>query len=214
MLATTGLITLRTSAHSDLNGETTHVPVGETPQALSAQQAAAEVAIPGSPARQYIAPMSEDRAAVFRVGAGDTATTVLTDPYTARVVDAFPWRAGLYDMANEIQGTLLLGTLGDRLIEIAASLAVLPGAIGIYLHWPRNGQGAGTLLVPNLAARGRALWKSLHGVVGFWISAVLLVFLISGLSWAGIWGERMVQAGLPSRPRSGTRRCLTKPMQA
>lgn len=27
------------------------------------------------------------------------------------------------------------------------------------------------------------MWKSLHGVVGFWMSVVMLVFLISGLSW-------------------------------
>ncbi|MGB3314450.1 MAG: PepSY domain-containing protein, partial [Albidovulum sp.] len=31
-------------------------------------------------------------------------------------------------------------------------------------------------------------------VVGFWMSLVLIVFLISGLSWAGIWGGKMVQA--------------------
>lgn len=48
-------------------------------------------------------------------------------------------------------------------------------------------------LVPNLRARGRSLWKSLHAVVGFWMSLLLVVFMISGLSWAGVWGGMLVQ---------------------
>jgi uncharacterized iron-regulated membrane protein len=50
------------------------------------------------------------------------------------------------------------------------------------------------MLVPQLAANGRALWKSLHVVTGYWISLVLVLFLLSGLSWAGVWGTKMVQA--------------------
>ena len=38
------------------------------------------------------------------------------------------------------------------------------------------------------------MWRSLHGVIGFWISLFLVFFLVSGLSWAGVWGEKMVQA--------------------
>lgn len=45
-----------------------------------------------------------------------------------------------------------------------------------------------------MTKRGRALWKSLHGVVGIWASVFMVIFLISGLSWAGIWGEKFVQA--------------------
>jgi uncharacterized iron-regulated membrane protein len=48
-------------------------------------------------------------------------------------------------------------------------------------------------LIPTFG-KGRALWKSLHGVVGIWLSVFLVFFLISGLSWAGIWGGKMVQA--------------------
>jgi uncharacterized iron-regulated membrane protein len=34
----------------------------------------------------------------------------------------------------------------------------------------------------------------LHGVVGIWLSLFLVLFLISGLAWADIWGGKMVQA--------------------
>jgi uncharacterized iron-regulated membrane protein len=194
MLATTGLIMLWVSAVTELNGERARVPVTGAALGVSVLQAAAEAAVPGGVASQYIEPMAEGRVAVFRVDAGEAATTVLVDPYSGAVVDRFPWRAGWYDFATDIHGTLLIGDLGDRLIEVAASLGVVLVVSGLYLHWPREGRGAAGALVPRVSARGRALWKSLHGVTGMWMSVVMLVFLISGLSWTGIWGGKFVQA--------------------
>jgi uncharacterized iron-regulated membrane protein len=193
MLAVTGLIMLWISAFSELNGERALVVPSGAPMAVSALQAAAEAAVPDGTASQYIEPLAADRVAVFKVDAGEVSTTVLVDPYSGAVVQTFLWRAGWYDFATDIHGSLLIGDLGDRLIEIAASLGLVLVATGLYLHWPR-GQGWQTALVPKLSARGRSLWKSLHGVVGFWMSAVLIVFLVSGLSWAGIWGGKFVQA--------------------
>ncbi|NUB44630.1 PepSY domain-containing protein [Fertoebacter nigrum] len=191
MLAVTGLIMLWTATLSGMNGERTVVAPGP---ALPVSQQAAAAAANGGTVTQYIAPLADDRVAVFRVEAGDTATAVLVDPATATVVDTLPWRAGLYDFATDIHGTLLLGTTGDRLIEVAAGLAMVLIVTGLYLWWPRGGKGWRAMLVPQLGARGRALWKSLHQSIGFWMSALLLVFLLSGLSWAGIWGEKLVQA--------------------
>jgi uncharacterized iron-regulated membrane protein len=79
------------------------------------------------------------------------------------------------------------------MIEIAASLGMVLIATGLYMWWPRNA-GWRAALIPSVGRGGRAMWRSLHGVVGFWISLFLVFFLISGLSWAGIWGEKMVQA--------------------
>ncbi|AJE45188.1 PepSY-associated TM helix domain-containing protein [Celeribacter indicus] len=157
-------------------------------------RAAAETAVPGSHAVQYVEPLAPDRVAGFAVEAGGSMTGLAVDPYTGAILHSFPWRAGWYDFANRIHGTLLLGTFGDRLIEIAASLALLLVATGLYLHWPRNGAGWRDTLLPRLSARGRSFWKSLHGALGFWISLILVLFLLSGLSWSGIWGERIVQA--------------------
>lgn len=194
MLATTGLIMLWVSATSELNGERGRVAISGPALPPSALQQAAESAVPGGAARQYIAPMGAGRVAVFRVDEGDTATTVLVDPYTAQVVETFPWRAGLYDLAKQIHGTLLIGNTGDWLIEAAASLGILMVVTGLYLHWPQKGSRKTAAMLPNLAARGRSLWKSLHGVLGLWMSGVMLIFFISGLSWAGVWGTKFVQA--------------------
>jgi len=194
MLATTGLIMLWISWSAGIGSE--RMPV--TPQgdlrAVSELQAAAEAAVPGGTAVQYIEPLEADRVAVLAIGHGDDETGVAVNPYTAEVLQTFPWRAGWYDVVNKIHGTLLLGALGDRMIEIAASLAIVMIATGLYLHWPRNGSTWRGVFLPRLRAPGRAFWKSLHGVLGMWISAILVVFLISGLSWSGVWGEKIVQA--------------------
>jgi uncharacterized iron-regulated membrane protein len=89
---------------------------------------------------------------------------------------------------------LLIGDLGDWLIDAAASLGVILVVSGLWLHWPRRGATWRETLLPKLTLTSRSAWKALHGAVGMWMSALLLVFLISGLSWAGIWGGKMVQA--------------------
>ncbi|UJW75399.1 PepSY-associated TM helix domain-containing protein [Rhizobium sp. SL42] len=195
MLAVTGLVMLWSAVFVGRDGEKYYrvAPQAET-VSVSRQAEAAFMTAPDGQIVQYIAPRTADGAAVFRINQGDASSMVAVDPYTAEVLGTWERHNGLYDLANTIHGTLMLGTLGDRLIEIAAGFGVVLVVTGLYLWWPRGNQGAASVLLPNFAARGRALWKSLHLTVGFYISAILLVFLLSGLTWAGIWGEKMTQA--------------------
>ncbi|MGL4236470.1 PepSY-associated TM helix domain-containing protein [Tabrizicola sp.] len=194
MLAATGLAMLWIAVISGVSDERMTIPRGDQPLLVSGLVATAEATVPGSTATQYIAPLSPDHVATVVVAQGDASTGVTLNPYTGEVLSSFLWRAGWYDLMNDIHGTLLIGDTGDWLIEAAASLGLLLTITGIYLHWPRNGAGWGKSLTLQTAAKGRAFWKSLHGAVGLWISLLLVVFLISGLSWAGLWGERFVQA--------------------
>ncbi|WP_380058890.1 PepSY-associated TM helix domain-containing protein (plasmid) [Falsihalocynthiibacter sp. SS001] len=193
MLALTGLIMLWVSVIAGRDGEWIAVEPNGVPMAVSVLSEAAVDAVPDGKLVQYVAPRADDLAAILRVDSGADAVMVAVNPYTAEILAEMPRREGWYDFANKVHGTLLLGVTGDRMIEIAASLAMVLIATGLYLWWPRGGQGV-RVLVPNLAARGRALWKTLHATVGAWISLLLVLFLISGLSWAGIWGEKFVQA--------------------
>lgn len=144
-------------------------------------------AVPGGSLLTYIAPESPTRPAYFEVSRAGATLSVAVDPVLGRVTnlvdESKTWRA----LAEEIHGTLLLGTLGDRLIETAASLSMLLIVSGLYLWWPR--QGLRRALLPRLGARGRGLWKELHRTVGFWTAAVLFVFMLTGLSWTGVWGD-------------------------
>jgi uncharacterized iron-regulated membrane protein len=94
---------------------------------------------------------------------------------------------------DNLHSDIKIGLVGDRMIEIAASLGMVLVATGLYMFWPRGEGGWRRALIPTLG-RGRALWKSLHGVVGIWVSVILVFFLISGLAWSGVWGEKITQA--------------------
>lgn len=195
MLAVTGLIMLWSAVFVGRDGEKYYaVTPSATQVALSQQADAALAAVPGGALVTYIAPRTPTEPAVFRVNVEKAGTMVAVDPADGKVLGTWERRNALYDLADKIHGTLLIGDLGDRLIEIAAGFGIVLIVTGLYLWWPRNGATLGSVLVPRLAGGGRLAWKSLHLTVGFYVSLVLLVFLLSGLTWAGIWGEKFTQA--------------------
>lgn len=195
MLAVTGLIMVWSSALLGRDGEYIYsvTPATQTVP-VSQQTLSAVLAVPGGTVVQYIAPRTAEGSALFRINANDASVMVAVDPYTGRVLGQWDRRDGLYDLANLIHGTLLIGDTGDRLIEVAAGFGVMLVVTGLFLWWPRDGKGFASMAIPQFSAKGRQLWKSLHMSIGFWCSAILLVFLVSGLSWAGIWGDRFSQA--------------------
>ncbi|WP_282060336.1 PepSY-associated TM helix domain-containing protein [Roseobacter litoralis] len=191
-LAITGMAMLWIAWIDGRDGERTAVVPQEILQPVSVQAEAAVAAVPDGTLKQYVAPRTDNVAALFRVDAGDDAIMVAVDPYTAQVIETFPRRSGWYDFADNIHSELMLGVTGDRILETAASLTLVLIATGLYMWWPRDA-GWRRALIPSFGP-GRTLWKSLHGVVGIWLSLFLVFFLISGLAWAGIWGGKMVQA--------------------
>ncbi len=191
MLAVTGMMMMFITQFDGRDGEKIAVTPQGTALSVTDQAAAATSAVPGNVV-EYIGPKSDALATVFRVNTADNHQMVAVDPYTGDVLGNWDRRTGWYDFADNVHGSLLLGDTGDRLIEIAAGLGLVLVLTGLYLWWPRGGDTS--VFIPNLKARGRALWKSLHAVTGFWISALLVVFLVSGLAWAGIWGGKYVQA--------------------
>ena len=194
MLAVTGIVMVWFTAVAPEYGERMQLAPQATSLSVTQQEAAALAAYPAGKIGQYIAPYDAQTPAMLRVDLADGQRMIALNPYSGEVLRDSLNGDTWYAFANKIHGTLLIGDLGDRLVEIAASLGLLLVITGLYLVWPRNGAGLRDLLLPNLRAKGRALWKSLHSVLGFWISLVLVFFLISGLSWAGIWGGKYVQA--------------------
>ncbi|MDW3224061.1 MAG: PepSY domain-containing protein [Paracoccaceae bacterium] len=192
ILAITGASMLWIAWIDGRDGERTGVSPQEVVAPISQQAEAALAAVPDGTLMQYVAPRTEDVAALFRVDDGEDATMVAVDPYTAQVIEIFPRRSGWYDFADNLHSELMLGVTGDRLLETAASLTLVLVATGLYMWWPGEA-GWRAALIPGFG-RGRAMWKSLHGVVGIWMSLFLVFFLISGLAWAGIWGGKIVQA--------------------
>jgi uncharacterized iron-regulated membrane protein len=121
------------------------------------------------------------------------APTVFVDPYTAELLGEQDANTTVYALAKRVHGTLLLGAVGDYVIEVGAGLGVLLIATGLYLWWPRHGHPWRSALLPTMAVPGRRRWRDLHGAAAAWIAPFLLFFFVSGLAWTPFWGGELVQ---------------------
>ena len=196
MLSITGFFMMWFTAIAPEYGDRLAVGPAGAALSLADQEAAALNAVPGATGLAgYTAPYDAMTPALFSVADAEGGEQVVAlDPYRGTalriIAEGDTWNAFL----EEIHGTLLIGTLGDRLVEIAACLGLLLIASGAYLWWPRNGAGVRDLFLPRLRASGRGFWKSLHSVTGAWTALLLTFFFITGLAWSGVWGEKFVQA--------------------
>ncbi|WP_375740754.1 PepSY-associated TM helix domain-containing protein [Pseudomonas boanensis] len=159
-------------------------------QALSADQQLERLrqAYPQAAVSQYLPPADVDRSAQFVATLDSRKQNVFVDPYSGKIMGIQDAENNLQAISRSLHGTLLIGTLGDRLIELAAGWAVVLVVSGLYLWWPR-GQAVHGVFWPRLASRGRLFWRDLHAVTGFWGSLLLLFMLLTGMTWTGYWGE-------------------------
>jgi uncharacterized iron-regulated membrane protein len=163
-------------------------------QPVSAQALAAMADVPDGRLRTYVAPRAHDRAAWVVIEREGQTLAAAVDPYRATVLHWVDKENTPFAWAQRIHGTLLIGDLGDRLIEIAAWATLVMLLTGLVLWWPRGGLGWRLRLWPGARRRGLAWWRSLHGSLGLCTGAVLLVFLLSGLTWTGVTGGKWLQA--------------------
>lgn len=154
VLATTGLMMKFITQFDGRDGETIQIAQGETALSLADQSAAVLAAQPGTLA-EWIGPKAPDLATVFRIKTDDGQRLVALNQYSGEVLEIWDRRAGWYDFADNIHSDLLIGTAGDRMIEIAAGLGLVLVLTGLYIWWPRG--NAMAAFVPDLRARGLAL---------------------------------------------------------
>lgn len=151
------------------------------------QLEAALASNPGARFQHYRLPEEKGDAAMIQIGLpGGGQRDIFVSPQ-GKVLGAIEPGTRISDIVALIHGSLLLGTWGDWLVELAASWTIVLIITGLYLWWPRPFRVAGTLW-PRLLLKGRPLLKDIHRVTGFWIAGLVLVMLASGLPWAGVWG--------------------------
>jgi uncharacterized iron-regulated membrane protein len=151
------------------------------------QLAAVLAANPGARWNHYRLPEAPGDAAMVQVAdAGGTLREVYVSPQ-GRVLGSLVPDDRIEAVVSRIHGSLLLGSAGDWIVELAASWTIVLLLTGLYLWWPRPFRAAGTFW-PRLGLRGRPLLRDIHRVTGFWIAGLVLLMLASGLPWAGAWG--------------------------
>ncbi|MGB4487838.1 MAG: PepSY domain-containing protein [Pseudomonas veronii] len=190
LLALTGIIYLfKPQLDPLMYGHLLTVPAAERALSADEQLQRAKAAYPQGRLSKYLPPADATSSAQFVMHDSGREMTVFVDPYRGTVLGTQDAKNNLQAIARALHGELMIGTVGDRLVELAAGWGVMLVISGMYLWWPRGKSSSGVLW-PRFNTRGRVFWRDLHVVTGFWGAALLLVMLLSGMAWTGFWGKQ------------------------
>ena len=202
LMALTGAIYLFKAEIDDwqTRGVATVIPSS----ALTAPSAWVEVAVAAAPGRAATVLVSDrrDRAVRVTVETDDGPRAVFVDPSNARVTGAAP-AEGLTETVKKIHSLILFGPGMNLIVEIVAGWAMILGATGVFLWWPRK-RDAGVLTVR--ARGGRPLWRDIHAVTGLYAGAAIFFLAFTGMPWSAVWGDQVMGAarqagfGRPAAP--------------
>ena len=159
--------------------------------ALSLQLQAAAQAAPGSRVDTVLVPATPEEPVAFMLAGADGPLRVTINPATGAVHSVQALSDTVVHLATAIHGTLLLGDVGDVILEVVAGLAIIAVASGLWL-WLLS--GGGRQLSTGASRMAMARVRRLHAQLGLPLGLLLLFFLVSGMAWTGVWGGRIVQA--------------------
>ncbi|GAA3806596.1 PepSY-associated TM helix domain-containing protein [Amycolatopsis tucumanensis] len=220
VLSLTGLVyVFSPQIHDNLYHSQLYVnEVGAAPKPVSEQVRAAMTAHPEAVLRQVITSPEPDRTTrvVLSVpglaGTDDAgqARTVFVDPYTGYINGELT-TAGNRMPANtwlrDLHSNLHLGEPGRWYAELCASWlpVIVLGGLVLWLAQSRRRTRTRDLFVPPRKTKGGWLrLRGLHGPLGLWLSAGLVVIAVSGLLISQFTGGRGSQDNDPMRLRAPT----------
>lgn len=120
------------------------------------------------------------------------AMSVYVNPYSGEIMGSLLTEEKFTEIIKKMHSELIIGgTLANRLVELAACWAIILLVTGFYLWWPREKSTIWGTVLPRLNKRGRTLWRDLHAVPAFWLSAFILILILTGLPWTGVMGEQI-----------------------
>ncbi|WP_458354438.1 PepSY-associated TM helix domain-containing protein [Peribacillus frigoritolerans] len=129
------------------------------------------------------------RSSEVSITSNNESLTIFMDPYTGKSIGELNDEDRIMDKIEEIHGELMAGTLGDRIVELAACWAVVLIVTGLYLWYPQKKQSLSGVLFPRLNKGKHIFRRDLHAVPAFWITAGMLFLIMTGLPWSGFWGN-------------------------
>ncbi len=194
MLAVTGTIYLF-KPQLDALMYPQHVTPATSLLSFEQQIAAVEATYPEAVISQIRPPAAADRSTEVTLSTAEgTNLTVFVNPYTGAVLGARDDDNNLQEWALTMHGSLMAGTVGDVLIELAACWGLVLVLTGLYLWFPRKSGAVLGTLIPRLWSKNRRIfWRDLHAVPGFWGALLIAFMIITGLPWAAFWGENFAQ---------------------
>ncbi|MCY8230909.1 PepSY-associated TM helix domain-containing protein [Priestia endophytica] len=136
---------------------------------------------------------SPTRSSEVGVHRGDGTYTIFVNPHNGEIIGQLNDKDRLMDNIEKFHGELMVGTIGDRIVELAACWGLVLVVTGIYLWWPRRKTKFWGVVLPRFSKGKKVLTRDLHAVPAFWISAGLLFLIFTGLPWSGLWGNTFQQ---------------------
>ncbi len=172
------------------------------------QLSAVDAAFPDATIKAYSPAPALDRSSKFDITAGDKRNLfVFVDPHDARVLGSYDADRNLQNYAVLLHGELMIGRVGDTLVELAACWALVLMITGLYMWFPRGGSGIRGTLLPRLLTKSkRIFWRDIHATVGFYGSLIVIFMILTGLFWTGFWGEKFasVWSDFPPQKDAGS----------
>lgn len=155
---------------------------------VSEQLDEVKILYPNALLTQYRPGESDARSSEFVINTDGESLTVFINPYTGKSIGELNNDDRVMDKIEEIHGELMAGTIGDRIVELAACWAIVLMVTGFYLWLPKKKKGFAGVLFPRLNKGKKILRRDLHAVPAFWVAGGLLFLVMTGLPWSGFWG--------------------------
>jgi uncharacterized iron-regulated membrane protein len=182
MISVTGSVLVY---RNELNVATSRVPIvskGSSPRLDDTALSAAVVRVyPGYQIERIARARNLDEAVGVWMHRGEDAKVRLFDPRSG--ADVGPWKPfglAVVDWIANLHDNLFAGPLGRTLNLFGAIATVLLAATGLTIWWPGVERWRRSLVVRRGVGWKRFVWD-LHGVIGFWSFAFILVFGLSGI---------------------------------
>lgn len=189
MLAITGTVYLYKDEVHDLLFADRYVvtPQGDAMLEPSVLIAAAEAAVPGAAAHEFVTPVDDGHSAIVRIGDDD----VFVDPWRGTVLSVIPSADAFMEVMRNIHSLEILGVTANRVIEAIGGFVLMLVATGVFLWWPRGRRG-GVVTVRGTPAK-RMWWRDMHAVTGIFGALTIFFLSLSGMPWTGYWGGNFQQ---------------------
>lgn len=161
-------------------------PAGtDVAQPYAGQLRAVEEAYPGAEAVSLAEPREEGRSTVVSVTLPDgEGRDVHVDPWTAEVLGDLDPDTTLSGYAIRLHADLMSGRPGDLVMELGTCWAIVMALTGYYLFV----RGRKARRRRSAAGKRGARLRARHGVLGSVVGVGLLLMVVTGLPWTGVWG--------------------------
>jgi len=136
------------------------------------------VAYPGERVSGLDWPTYRRKTVLAYVMNGSDFRTVFLDPWTAAVIGGLPQHSWISTLQN-LHSELLAGSTGRTANGVGALCLALMVGTGLCVWWPGIERWRQSLRLDFRRGWKRAIWH-VHGAVGFWVCAVLLLWALTG----------------------------------